>query len=221
MELKKADKLNPILVWFLAAFYKVYLMTLRKRVVFSKEFEDYLKTGKPVLLSFWHQDVNTLLYITWKYSTLSIISDSKDGQLVAQVMEQMGSVAARGSSRTNPVKALKGFIRLMRTGKYWASVAVDGPKGPPKKAKSGVVESARIFSCPIFSVNTAYSSKWILTKSWDQTIIAKPFSKVIFHFGLALPTVTKDMDPKSPELLTRLDESMSRNQTITLGYLNK
>jgi hypothetical protein len=221
MELKKADRFNPILIWFLSAFYKIYLLTLRKKVVFSPEFEDYLKTKKPVLLSFWHQDVNTLLYITWKFTTLSMISDSKDGQLVAQVMEQMGSVAARGSSRTNPVKALKGFIRLMRTGKYWASVAVDGPKGPPKKAKSGIVESARIFKCPIFSVSAAYSSKWTLKKSWDNTIIAKPFSKVVFYFGPALEEVTKDMDPKNPELLARLDESMSRNQNLALGYLNK
>ncbi len=219
MELKKADKFNPLLIWFLTSIYKVYLLTLRKKVIFSPECEEYIKSGKPVLLAFWHQDVNTLLYITWKYKTLSIISDSKDGQLVAQVMEQLGSVAARGSSRTNPVKALKGFIRLMKTGKYWASVAVDGPKGPPKKAKSGVIESARIFACPIFSVNLAYSSKWTLKKSWDQTIIAKPFSKVVFHFSLALPTVERDVDPKNPELLTRLDENMSSNQKVTLGYL--
>lgn len=219
MELKKSKKINPFLIWLLTGIYKVYLCTLRKKVVFSPEFKEYLKNGEPVLLSFWHEDVNTLLYITWKFTTLSIISDSKDGQLVAQVMEQLGSKAARGSSRTNPVKALKSFIRLMKTGKYWASIAVDGPKGPARNAKSGVIESARIFKCPIFSVSTAYSSTWILKKSWDQTRIAKPFSKVIFNFSLALPKVTKEMDPKSPELLARLDENMSRNHERTLGYL--
>ncbi len=219
MELKSSKRINPFVIWLLTNIYKIYLFTLRKKVVFSDDFKKHLETGDPVLLSFWHEDVNTLLYITWKYSTLSIISDSKDGQLVAQVMEQLGSKAARGSSRTNPVKALKSFIRLMKTGKYWASVAVDGPKGPKRKAKSGILESARIFSCPVFSVSVAYSSTWVLKKSWDQTRIAKPFSKVVFNFSLAHQKMNKDMDPKSPELLASLDEAMSRNQKTTLGYL--
>lgn len=219
MELKKADKFNPLLIWFLTAFYRLYLFTLRKKVIYSPELQEYLKEKKPVLIAFWHRDVNTLLYVARLHPMLSMISDSKDGQLVAQVMEQLGAVTARGSSRTNPVKALKSFIRQMRTGKYWSSIAVDGPKGPSEKAKSGIAEVARIFSCPICSVNMAYSSKWVLKKSWDQTVIAKPFSRVVFYFSLALPPITKDMNAKDPELLARLDASMSRNQNITLGYL--
>ncbi len=219
MEIKKTDKFNPILIWLLAFFYKLYLLTLRKKIIFSPEVKGYIKSKKPVLIAFWHQDVNILLYISWRFNTLSIVSDSKDGQLVSQIIEKLGSITARGSSRTNPVKAFKGFVRLMKTGKYWACIAVDGPKGPPKKAKSGILQSSRIFSCPIINVNVAYSSKWVLKKSWDQTIIPKPFSKVIFNFSPALETVTKSMDPLNPKLLARLNENMSSNQNLTLGYL--
>ncbi len=221
MEIKKTDKFNPILIWLLTFFYKLYLLTLRKKIIFSPEFKKYIKTKKPILIAVWHQDVNTLLYLSWKFNFLSIVSDSKDGQLVAQIIEQLGSVTARGSSRTNPIKAFKGFIRLMKTGKYWACIAVDGPKGPPKKAKSGILQSSKIFSCPIANISIAYSSKWVLKKSWDQTIIAKPFSKVIFNFSPVLETVTKNMDPHNPKLLTRLSENMSSNQNLTLGYLKK
>ncbi len=219
MELKKADKINPFLIWLLTAFYKIFLFTLRKKVVYSPELQEYMKEKKPVLISFWHRDVNTLLYVARLHPMLTMISDSKDGQIVAQLMEQLGAVTARGSSRTNPVKALKSFIRQMRTGNYWSSIAVDGPQGPPQKAKSGIVEVARLFSCPIYSVNMAYSSKWVLKKSWDHTIIPKPFSKVVFYFSLALPPITREMDPKNPELLASLDASMSRNQNAALGYL--
>jgi len=219
VEIKKAAKFNPILIWLLTFIYKIYLCTIRKKVVFSDEFSEYLKTNRPVLLAFFHQDVNTMLYISWKYKTMTMVSDSKDGQLVAQVVEALGSVTARGSSRNNPIKALKGFLRIMKKGGYWGSIAVDGPKGPAQKAKSGVVESARMLGCPIFSITLAYSGYWTLTKSWDQTRIAKPFSKAVFRVGPGLGAVTKDQNPKDPQLLESLENAMSRNHQQALGYL--
>ena len=219
MEIKKAAKINPLLIWLLTSIYKLYLCTLRKKIVFSDEFETYLKTGRPVLLAFFHQDVNTMLYVSWKHKTMTMVSDSKDGQLVAQVVEALGSVTARGSSRNNPIKALKSFLRIMRKGEHWGSIAVDGPKGPSQKAKSGIVESARLLECPVFSISLAYSGYWTLKKSWDQTRIAKPFSKAIFRIGPGLKTITKDQNPKDPALLESLEKSMSRNHTEALGYL--
>jgi len=219
MELKKAAKFNPLLIWLLTFFYKIYLCTLRKKIFFSEEFENYLETKGPVLLAFFHQDVNTMLYISWKYKTMTMVSDSKDGQLVAQVVEALGSVTARGSSRNNPIKALKSFLRIMRKGEHWGSIAVDGPKGPAEKAKSGIIESARMLNCPVFSITLAYSGYWTLEKSWDKTRIAKPFSKAIYRIGPGLGTVTKDQNPKDPALLESLEKAMSRNHKEALGYL--
>lgn len=219
MEIKKAARFNPLFIWLITFIYKIYLCTLRKKVVFSNEFEDYLKTKRPVLLAFFHQDVNTMLYISWKYKTMTMVSDSKDGQLVAQVVEALGSVTARGSSRNNPIKALKSFLRIMKKGEYWGSIAVDGPKGPSRKAKSGIIESARMLNCPVFSITLAYSSYWTLDKSWDQTRIAKPFSKAVYRIGPGLSTVSKEQDPKDTALLESLEKSMSRNHEKALGYL--
>lgn len=219
MELKKSAKFNPLLIWLLTFIYKIYIFTLRKKLIFSDEFKEYVKTKKPVLLSFWHQDVNTMIYISFNHKTMTMISDSKDGQLVAQVIEQLGSVAARGSSRNNPIKALKSFLRIMKQGEHWGSIAIDGPKGPPKKAKSGILESARLLNCPIFTLTLAYGGYWTLKKSWDQTRVAKPFSKAVFHIGLGLPALSKADDPKDPQLLESLEKSMSSNQLIALGYL--
>jgi lysophospholipid acyltransferase (LPLAT)-like uncharacterized protein len=221
MELKKSAKFNPLLIWFLTFIYKIYMFTIRKKLIFSDEFQDYIKTGEPVLLAFWHQDVNTMIYISFDHQTMTMVSDSKDGQLVAQVVEQLGSVTARGSSRTNPIKALKSFLRIMKKGEHWGSIAIDGPKGPPKKAKSGIVEAARLLNCPVFTLTLAYSGYWTLKKSWDQTRIAKPFSKAVFHIGPGLPPLSKADDPKDPKLLESLENSMSRNQLVALGYLEE
>lgn len=218
MELKKAAKINPVLIWFLALFYKLYNLTLRKKIIFSEDFKNYLKTERPVLLAFWHEDVNNLLYISWKFKTMTMVSDSKDGQLVAQLIEALGSVTARGSSRTNPIKALKSFIRIMKKGEHWASIAVDGPKGPARKPKAGVLESAALFSCPIFTVSAAYSSPWVFKKTWDQTKLAKPFSRLTIYFGLGLEKVDKASLESRTELLASLEKNLSRNNQKALGY---
>lgn len=221
MELKKSAKFNPLLIWLLTFIYKVYMFTIRKKLVFSDEFKEYKNTKKPVLLSFWHQDVNTMIYVSFNHKTMTMVSDSKDGQLVAQVVEQLGSVTARGSSRNNPIKALKSFLRIMKKGEHWGAIAIDGPKGPPKKAKSGILEAARLMNCPVFTLTLAYGGYWTLKKSWDHTRIAKPFSKAVFHIGLGLPALSKADDPKDPQLLESLENSMSRNQLIALGYLEE
>lgn len=215
----QSAQINPIFIWALSAFYKILALTWRKKIVFSPEFESRMQSNKPVALSYYHQDVNALVYIAWKYNTATIASDSKDGQLIAQVLENFGAKVARGSSRTNPIKALKGFIRLVRDKKVWAAIAVDGPKGPPQKIKPGITQTAKLLKSPIFTLRVACTSKWNFEKSWDQSYLPKPFSKVVYYFGPGVPELSKESDPKDPKLLESLEKAMSRNKKTALGYL--
>lgn len=218
--MKQRASYNPILIWFIATLYKTLSLTWRKKIVFSPEVQKQIDNNLPVILSYYHQDVNALIYIAWKHKTATIASDSKDGQLITQVLEHFGTKVARGSTRTHPVKAFKGFVKIFQENDVWASIAVDGPKGPPQKIKPGITQTSRMLKAPIFCLSVAASSKWVFQKSWDQSILPKPFSKVVYHFGPGVPTVTREDDPKDPQLLESLENSMSRNKEAALGYLS-
>ena len=71
------------------------------------------------------------------------------------------------------------------------------PKGPARKVGKGVVTLAKLSGRPIFPI-AMVSSKNIYLKSWDQTAINLPFSKVAFNLGKPV-WVNQDADDEELE----------------------
>ncbi len=148
-------------------------------------------------------------------------SASKEGQLVTQFFNFFGSQTVRGSSRNNSVSALKSFIRRLNEDVYCASIAVDGPKGPALKSKPGILEISRITKKNVYSIGTSCSSFWTLKKTWDQTRVPKPFSKVVYHVDLVQQGLTRDQDPRDPEVLETFEAALTKNYKKALGILDQ
>ncbi len=64
-------------------------------------------------------------------------SDSKDGQIITEVLERIGCEVARGSSTRGGLKAMLGVARIMRKKGKIGAITMDGPKGPRHEVKSG------------------------------------------------------------------------------------
>ena len=60
--------------------------------------------------------------------------------------------------------------------------AVDGPRGPARKAQPGAVWLAKLTGNPVVPFHMEASSYWSL-KSWDRTQIPRPFSTVALTVG--------------------------------------
>lgn len=221
MGYKESKRISSFYIFLLALFFRIYFFTIRKKIVYSQELKDEIKKGSSVLVGLWHQDIIALLYFITFQKSVNMTSVGKDGQLIAQFSEYFGSEAVRGSTRNNSIQALKGFLRALRKENIWATIAVDGPKGPKLKAKPGLLEASRITGKPIFSTGVAYTSTWILKKTWDQTIVPKPFSKVYYYVGPAFKAVQRNQDTKDPKLLLSFEKGMSRNQEKALSLLQQ
>jgi lysophospholipid acyltransferase (LPLAT)-like uncharacterized protein len=59
---------------------------------------------------------------------------------------------------------------------------VDGPRGPRREIKDGVLFTAALTGLPIVPYTSLAERVWRLN-SWDQLTIGKPFSRVAVHFG--------------------------------------
>lgn len=69
---------------------------------------------------------------------------------------------------------------------------VDGPTGPPRIIKPGLILLARSANAAICPGIVSYKNAWI-ANSWDHFMIPKPFSKVLFRFG-TIYSVPENMD---------------------------
>lgn len=146
------------------------------------------------LFSVWHEHVyQVLLAHAWTRPYLVLTSRSKDGDYAAYTCEQLGYVVVRGSSRKKGKdkggkEAIETYVKGLKDS-ISCGITIDGPKGPRRQAKPGVVIiAARSGSVIIPSIAVA-SSYWEFN-SWDRFKVPKPFATINIIFGehIVVPT---------------------------------
>ena len=110
------------------------------------------------ILAFWHEHLLLMLHARYVRPILALISQSKDGEYIARVFDWYGVESARGSSTRGGGAALRDLLREARAGKNMAFTP-DGPKGPARVAKDGVVYAAKLSGLPILPIAFAAKKK--------------------------------------------------------------
>jgi hypothetical protein len=133
------------------------------------------------ILAFWHEHLLLMLHCRFRKPITVMSSQSKDGELMAGVFTWYGVNCARGSSTRGGGAALRELIRRARKGGNIAFTP-DGPKGPPRVLKDGVIYAAQATALPIIPiVFTAHRKRRL--RSWDRMIVPLPFSRAIYLYG--------------------------------------
>ena len=173
----------------------------------------------PYLAALFHE---SLLPCTWffrdrLYSVA--VSRSRDGDRVRASLLALGyDEPARGSSSRGGPAALRGLVRMLDRGTT-VSVLVDGPRGPAREAKVGVVALARLTRAPIQPV--AFSARpAIRLKSWDRSLIPLPFARVVCAFGEPIAPPQSGDEADEQAITHRLEEELSRLHREADGVLS-
>jgi lysophospholipid acyltransferase (LPLAT)-like uncharacterized protein len=166
-----------------AVFIRLLRFSVRARHVRAANIE----STPQYILAFWHDHMLLMLHSRFRKPITVMSSSSRDGDLAVFVYGTYGVKAVRGSSTRGGGAALREFIRRARAGSNLVFTP-DGPKGPPRVVKDGVIFAAQATGLPIVPVAFAASRKKRL-RSWDRMIVPLPLSRVIYLYGqpLAVP----------------------------------
>ena len=137
---------------------------------------------------FWHRClIPCACYFHGKFTPAVLISRSFDGELIAQTIERLGFLTARGSSSRHGGSGLWSLAKAVARGNP-AVFTADGPRGPVYKVKPGAIKLAQITGHSIGIFYAHPERAWQL-KSWDRFLIPKPFSRVAISWGrnIAVP----------------------------------
>ena len=210
--------LLKIAPYLLFGFYKLLYWSWRIEIIESDYVRKAREKNEPFIIAHWHGDELGILHLLKPYHVACIISKSKDGQLMNKIVELLGAKTARGSSTRGGTSALKGTLRLAKEGRR-PSFAVDGPKGPIYKVKPGVLQISRLTKLPIVPISFYASHFHLFEKSWNQSRLPLPFSKIKIRWGDPMPAVTKDQEARSDELASQLENRLNENrdQVLSLG----
>lgn len=141
----------------------------------------------PVILCFWHERAILGAYFFRRHlvrrglDATVMISQSRDGELVAHLARQWGFSHVRGSATRGGSAALRAIYRAIRRGSSPVMIP-DGPHGPPHALKVGVAVLSQMSERPILPMAFAASRAWRI-RSWDRLFIPKPFSRVVIAVG--------------------------------------
>ena len=172
---------------FISLFYQLvvfYSWTFRLKIENDKNWIDYKRNGGVVLLCTWHQQFFSAILPFKNYKTFNpsiMISQSKDGEIVAKMALRNGWNPVRGSSSKGGMEALKKMITILKENKLAAHI-VDGPKGPSGIVKAGVIRLAHATNAVIVPFSVSAEKAWYFN-SWDKFLLPKPFSRVFLRFG--------------------------------------
>ncbi|NLI80157.1 MAG: lysophospholipid acyltransferase family protein [Deltaproteobacteria bacterium] len=200
-----------------AAFIRLHHATCKFTILGAQYEVDALRSGKPPIFTAWHFAFPALIYYFRDRNGMLMVSRSRDGEWVARVLRSLGYHSARGSSGKGGGMALRQLIGHMRKG-YSAGFIADGSQGPALVAQEGILILARHTQCPLVPVSMAAKPCWRF-RSWDRTLLAKPFSQVVLAFGHPLH-VRKDCTPAELEVLKRhLETTLNSLTADAEGWL--
>jgi len=135
------------------------------------------------------------------------VSRSHDGDLVSAALLELGyAEPARGSSSRGGPAVLRRMVRQIRQG-LTVAVLVDGPRGPARVSKTGVLALARLTGQAVVPLAFSARPAWRL-RSWDTSLIPLPFARIVCVFGEPLPVARCLGESEQKSLVVELDRRL-------------
>ena len=168
----------------------------------------------PVIFTVWHNRLSLVLKIYDRFIRRSqpqrrmaaIVSASKDGGMLARVLELFEVEPVRGSSSRRGAQALRELVTWGERGLDLA-ITPDGPRGPRYVVRDGVIATAQLTGLPIIPV--AFHLNWkIRIKSWDQFQIPLPFARCTITTGPAMRVSREATEAERETLRQQLEAEL-------------
>jgi hypothetical protein len=157
----------------------------------------------PMVYTLWHGQMLPTL-CAHRAKTGVIVSEHKDGEIIARIIALFGLFAVRGSSSRGGTRALLESVRVVKSGVDMAFTP-DGPRGPRHSFAPGALMLAQRAEVPVVFIIAHVDRKWQLS-SWDGFEIPKPFARITV---LYTPPIRVDA-PDARAAAARADEFQGR-----------
>lgn len=171
-----------LLPYLAYAYVRFVGMTSRIATHGEEHRGELRRQGRRFVYAFWHQRAPFFAYTHSRENASILVSQSKDGEIIAQLLRLSGIGATRGSASRGGQAATREMIETIEAGRD-LGFTVDGPKGPARKAKPGILHLAQKLNLPILPLTCAFSRKVEFKKAWDRFHLPLPFGRIVVRYG--------------------------------------
>lgn len=197
----------------IALYVRLVHATSRWQTIGAEHPNALWDSRKPFILSFWHGRL-LMIPLAWRRGAPMnmLISQHRDGELIARAMDPFGIGTIRGSAAKAGKKdkggtaALRSILRQLKANEY-VGFTPDGPRGPRMRASTGVVAAARLARVPILPVTYAIARRRVIN-SWDRFILPWPFNRGLYLWGEPIDVYSDETETPEQAAL-RLEAAMN------------
>ena len=187
--------------------------TLRVQFAGVAGMRPFWEARRPLIYVIWH---GRMLMAPWINARLrrtdrarrvtGLASRSRDGELVARYAARFDIGLVRGSSSRGGASAVRLLASAVRGGDD-VVIVPDGPRGPARRLRPGVVALAAMTGAPVVPLGFGARPARTLG-TWDQFVIPLPFARASFVFGAPI-TVPDEADRDAAGMIIEqaLDEA--------------
>lgn len=177
-------------------YLKWVWFTSRKQYFHVQETDVYVK-NQGVLFGLFHGSFAPLIMFGKEHwhPLHVIVSPSRDGDLLASILNTCGYQVIRGDHKRNVRTALKESYKRVKNGEH-VIFAVDGPLGPRYHLKPGIIHAASFTGAPIFLAFGIAKHGILFKKAWDYFQLPFPFTKLYIAYAgpFFIPPKTKSTE---------------------------
>ena len=197
----RSEAVRRLFCWLAAHYIRLVHATGRWHVVGGETPRRFWDEAKPFILAFWHGRLLMMPYCWDHRRTIHmLISQHRDGQLIARTVGHFGIRTAAGSSTRGGAQALRAMVKALAGGDC-VGITPDGPRGPRMRASDGIVSVARLAGVPV--IPAAYgTTHGRFLGTWDRFLVAWPFGRGVVVWGAPIE-VARDAGAAAAEAARR------------------
>jgi len=147
----------------------------------NRDLLDGALGSRGAVLAFWHGEQLPMVPLHAHLGLVGMASQSRDGDLLAEIIRGFGFGVIRGSSRRGGARAVRQAVRGLERC-ISPVLAVDGPRGPRRVVQPGAAAIASLASVPVV-YGVAWASHAIRLRTWDRFQIPLPGARVVVAYG--------------------------------------
>ena len=176
----RSQLLTKLAAWIGVSCLRMLFWTLKKEFRIAGDDQELLAYNRDVqgryLYCTWHDSIVMPLFMGKPYHMAALVSQHQDGSYLAETMKLLGVESVRGSSKKGAVKALR--ESLTAADDHHITITPDGPRGPRRQMKDGIIFLASKSGRPIVPMSFECENCWHIKGRWTDLVIPKPFSTV-------------------------------------------
>lgn len=205
-----------------ALLFRALFATLRTRLHLAAPDYSPIKERDPehcTLVCLWHDGILGPIFCQPPVNSAALVSQHYDGSIIADVLDAVHIRPIRGSSSKGGAAAVRQMLAAVD--RYHVVIATDGPRGPRRVVKDGIVYLASHSGRPIIPTVFAVAWAWRPRGRWTDLVMPFPFSRAVIISGppMWIPQglTPQELAPWRDCVQAAMDELQSRADRLMQG----